>query len=95
MSIDNAEPHQSLDPRIGAWVYLLRGLLQRLESQHPGLVENMIEGTLYDRAAIDPAESPTAARGCEIADEALRTLRLMSAQLKLASATPSRIGEQP
>ena len=50
----------------------------------------MIEGALYDRAAIDPQESPSAARGCEIADEALRMLRLMSAQLKLAGDTPSR-----
>ena len=84
MSLGPANPETSLDPRIGACVYLLHGLLQRLEQQQPGLIENMTEGVLHDRAAMDPGASDTAAHGCKIADEALRMLQLMSAQLKFA-----------
>lgn len=72
------------DPRIGACVYLLHGLLQRLEQQQPGLIADMTNGVLNDRAAMDSEASVAAAQGCEIADEALRMLRLMSDQLALA-----------
>lgn len=74
----------SKDPRIGACVYLLHGLLQRLEQQRPGLIADMTEGVLHDRAAMNPEASASAAHGCEIADEALRMLRLMSDQMKIA-----------
>lgn len=74
----------SNDPRIGACVYLLHGLLQRLEQQQPGLIAGMAEGVQHDRAAMNPEASASAAHGCEVADEALRMLRLMSEQLKLA-----------
>ena len=72
------------DPRIGACVYLLHGLLQRLEQQQPGLLADMANGVARDRAAMNPAASDAEAHGCEIADEALRMLRLMSDQLKFA-----------
>lgn len=71
------------DPRTGACVYLLHILLQRLEQQQPGLLADMANGVAHDRAAMNPAGSDAEAHGCEIADEALRMLRLMSAQLKL------------
>jgi hypothetical protein len=73
----------SKDARIGACVYLLHGLLQRLEQERPGLIAHLTEGVANDRAAMNPEASASAAHGCEIADEALRMLRLMSAQLKL------------
>ncbi|MDR6860949.1 hypothetical protein [Variovorax guangxiensis] len=84
MAFDQANPELSKDPRIGACVYLFHGLLQRLDQQQPGLIAGMTEGVLRDRAAMNPEASASAAHGCEIADEALRMLRLMSAQLKLA-----------
>ena len=37
MSFDLPKTELSPDPRIGACVYLLRALLQRLELQQPGL----------------------------------------------------------
>ena len=86
MSFDQAKSGQSNDPRIGACVYLLHGLLQRLEQQQPGLIAGMTEGALRDRAAMNPKDSVSAAQGCEIADEAVRMLRLMSEQLKFASS---------
>lgn len=84
MNAASATPEHSNDPRIGACVYLLHGLLQRLEMQQPGLLADMTEGALQDRAGMNPQSSPFAAHGCEIADEAVRMLRLMSDQLKLA-----------
>ena len=85
MTSNQAQVEFSKDPRIGACVYLLHGLLQRLEQRQPGLIAGMTEGVLQDRAAMDSRVSPATAHGCEIADEALRMLRLMSEQLKLAS----------
>lgn len=84
MSLDQAKTAISPDPRIGACVYLLHGLLQRLEQHQPGLIGSMTEGALDDRAAIDAKESVSAAQGHQILEEALRMLRLMSEQLKLA-----------
>jgi len=84
MSLDLANTETSLGPRIGACVYLLHGLLQRLEQQQPGLIGSMTEGALRDRAAMDPEESASAAHGRQIVEEALRMLRLMSEQLKFA-----------
>jgi len=83
MTSEQVNVELSKDPRIGACVYLLHGLLQRLEQQRPGLIADMTEGVANDRAAMNPEASGSAAHGCEIADEALRMLRLMSEQLKL------------
>lgn len=77
---------QSLDTRIGACAYLIHGLLQRLDKQQPGLIAGMTEGIRNDRAAMDPESSASAAHGCQIADEALRMLQLMGAQLAQAAA---------
>lgn len=79
----------SNDPRIGACVYLLHGLLQRLDKQQPGLLAEMIESVFFDRAAIAPDASPSAAHGALVADEALRMLRLMAEQRKLADSLQS------
>lgn len=83
MTFDQTNSELSKDPRIGACVYLLHGLLQRLEQQQPGLIAGMTEGVIHDRAAMKSEASASAAHGCEIADEALRMLLLMSEQLKL------------
>lgn len=81
---------QSNDPRIGACAYLLHGLLQRLEQQQPGLIAGMTDGIRSDRAAMDPESCASAAHGCQIADEALRMLQLVSAQLAQAAAPDLR-----
>jgi hypothetical protein len=66
-------------------------LLQRLDQQQPGLIADMTDGAARDRAAMNPDASESAARGCEIADEALRMLRLMSEQLKLTEPPEPRL----
>jgi hypothetical protein len=63
MSFDLPKTELSPDPRIGACVYLLHGLLQRLEQQQPGLIDSMKQGALYDCAAIDPESSESATHG--------------------------------
>jgi len=68
--------------RANACVYILHMLLQRMEQQQPGLLDNMIEGVVNDCAARPdgPASSepPTG-----IGAEALRILRLANDQLKI------------
>jgi hypothetical protein len=81
---------QSNDPRIGACAYLIHVLLQRLERQQPGLIAGMTDGIRSDRAAMDPESFASAAHGCQVADEALRMLQLVSAQLAQAAAPGSR-----
>lgn len=44
MTFDQANAELSKDHRLGACVYLLHGLLQRLELQQPGLLAGMAEG---------------------------------------------------
>ena len=80
MTIHQVDTEPSKDFRIGACVYLLHGLLQRLDQQHPGLIADMTKGVARGRAAMNPDASASAAHGCEIADEALR---FMSEQLNL------------
>jgi len=87
MTFGQAKTGSSRDPRIGACVYLLHGLLQRLDQQQPGLIADLTKGVARDRAAMEPDTSASAAHGCEIADEALRMLRLMSGQLRLVLPT--------
>jgi hypothetical protein len=69
---------------------VLHGLLQRLEQQQPGLIAGLTECALQDRAAIDPEKSAAAAHGHQIAEEALRMLRLLSEQLNSAREQGSR-----
>lgn len=40
------------DPKAGATLYILTGLLQRLEKTNPGLIKDMIEGAKSDQASI-------------------------------------------
>ncbi|WP_417508542.1 hypothetical protein [Methylophaga sp.] len=40
------------DPKIGASLYILTGLLQRLEKTNPGLIKDMIEGVKSDQASV-------------------------------------------
>jgi hypothetical protein len=84
MGSEQAQSEQSDDVRVGACVYLLHALFQRLEEQQPGQIADMTEGVLHDRAAMNREGSAAATRGAKIADEALRMLRLMSEQLKSA-----------
>jgi hypothetical protein len=59
LSIEQSKSGQSEDTRMGACVYLLHALLQRLEQQQPGLISDMTEGVLHDRAAMNPEASAT------------------------------------
>lgn len=88
MTDKNQTLEESNDPRIGACVYLIHGLLQRLEKQQAGLLAEITLGAASDRAAMNPERSLSEKKGCEIADEALRMLRLMTAQMTLASQVP-------
>jgi hypothetical protein len=47
-------------------------------------IDSMKEGAIHDRGAIDPEASASASHGYQIAEEALRMLRLMSEQLNSA-----------
>ena len=89
MSDNQSASELSGDPRIGACVYLLHGLLQRLDQTQPGLIDEMTESVEFDLSAIDPSDSPSAAHGALVAEEALRMLRLMAEQRKLASSLKS------
>lgn len=71
-----------LATRIGAYEYLLHSLLQRLGQQQPGLITKMMTGVLNDRNTI-ASDSSVDAQGLLIAEEALRMLELMNAQLKM------------
>lgn len=42
----------SVDARTGACIYIIHGLLQRLESQNPGLVQDLLNGAKADREAV-------------------------------------------
>ncbi|MDM0112811.1 hypothetical protein QTI66_11685 [Variovorax sp. J22R133] len=87
MTISNAD-----NLRIDACVYILHGLLQRLERQQPGLLAEMIEGMTNDQAAMaeTPPGSPDASRGRDIAGEAIRMLRLANDQLHMTVVPPAK-----
>lgn len=72
----------STERKLGACSYLLHGLLQRLEQDRPGLLDSFIAGVEADRGAMSSQDTPGSAVGREIADEALKMLRLMKAQLQ-------------
>ncbi len=40
------------DAKLGASLYILTGLLQRLEKTNPGLIKDMIEGVKSDQASV-------------------------------------------
>jgi hypothetical protein len=73
----------SRDIEVAACGYLLHGLLQRLDQQQPGLIAGMIEGISNDQANMRLVSTAEANEGVEIAEVALRRLRLIEAQLKM------------
>ena len=86
MTTEQTNSSNSPDPRIAAYGYLLHGLLQRLDQQQPGLIAGMIEGISNDRDQMKLIGSPAADEGVVTAEVALRMLRLMSEQLKMANS---------
>lgn len=71
------------DIELAACGYLLHVLLQRLDQQRPGLIADMIEGISNDQAHMKTIDTHEANEGVEIAEVALRHLRLMAAQLQM------------
>ncbi|MBU65207.1 MAG: hypothetical protein CL858_07105 [Cupriavidus sp.] len=70
------------DNQVGACVYILHMLLQRLESQQPGMLLEMAEGIGADQTAASATE-----RGKKldpVFSEALRIVNLARAQLQRA-----------
>ncbi len=67
----------STDPNVkaAACAYLLVCLMQRLETLHPGVIEDCIAGVSKDRHAL-PRDAPHAAGADAIFEEALRLLKL-------------------
>lgn len=61
------------DPKSGASLYILTGLLQRLEKTNPGLIKDMIEGVKSDQASI-PNEIPEKEKIESVFNETLLTL---------------------
>ncbi|GJG98533.1 hypothetical protein [Cupriavidus pauculus] len=68
------------DNQAGACVYILHLLLQRLESDRPGMLLEMAEGIAADHAAASVTESGKKADGIFL--EALRMVNLAQAQLQ-------------
>lgn len=62
------------DPKADASLYLLTGLFQRLESERPGLIQEMIDGVQGDRAAL-PSGIEDSEHVQAIFDEALGFLK--------------------
>lgn len=83
MTTEQSNLSGSSDINIAACGYLIHGLLQRLDQQQPGLIAGMIEGISNDQESMKLLGTPEASKGVEIADAALRALRLMEAQLKM------------
>ncbi|MGK6306111.1 hypothetical protein [Variovorax sp. DT-64] len=73
---------QDDDARTDAGIFILHMLLQRLEQQQPGLMQEMIDGILGDRAAM-PATTESDGYARRVADEALRVLTLANDQMKI------------
>ena len=82
-SEEQSKSSSSRDIEVAACGYLLHGLLQRLDQQQRGLIAEMIEGISNDQAHMKSRGTAEANEGVAIADEALRRLRLMEAQLKM------------
>lgn len=83
VTTDQSNLSGSSDINIAACGYLIQVLSQRLDQQPPGLIAGMIEGISNDQASMKLLGTPEASKGVEIADAALRPLRLMEAQLKV------------
>lgn len=70
------------DNQVGACVYVLHMLLQRLESQRPGMLVEMAEGIVADQTAASVTESGKTLG--PVFSEALRMVNLAQAQLQSA-----------
>lgn len=68
------------DNQVGACVYILHMLLQRLESDRPGMLLEMAEGIAADQASASVTESGKKVDGIFL--EALRMVNLAKAQLQ-------------
>lgn len=70
----------SPDNQVGACVYILHMLLQRLESERPGMLLDIAAGIAADQAAAGTTESGKTVDG--VFSEALRIVKLAHAQLQ-------------
>lgn len=68
------------DNQVGACVYILHILLQRLEFERPGMLHEMAEGIAADQAAASVTESGKKVDGIFL--EALRMVNLAQEQLQ-------------
>lgn len=62
------------NPKTDAALYLLTGLLQRIENQKPGTIKEMIEGVEGDRSSL-PEKIENRPHVEAIFDEALKLLK--------------------
>ena len=68
------------DPKVDAIRYILFGLIQRLEENQPGLLEDMIEGIKGDQQSSNPPEDKEEHIN-QVFTEALKTLEQAKALL--------------
>ncbi len=68
--------------RVGACIYILHMLLQRVEQRHPGTLQEMIDGVTADRASVLASQSQMN-EVVPVFAEALKLLSLARDQLKL------------
>ncbi|HWT71021.1 MAG TPA: hypothetical protein VN361_02430 [Oxalicibacterium sp.] len=66
-----------------ACAYLLHMLLQRLETGHPGLINDMLRGALADRNAYESKSTPNG-NVVAVFDEAISLLELANVQMNNA-----------
>ena len=66
-------------PAVGACTYVLHMLLQRLETTHPGLVLDMLEGARADQAAVQ-AKGTMSEPLAQVFEQAIGMLELIDAQ---------------
>lgn len=85
MAMENSSVMSEKRPegdRVGACIYVLHMLLQRVEHQHPGTLQEMIDGVTADRASVLASQSKLN-EVVPVFTEALKLLALARGQLKL------------
>lgn len=70
----------SINDQVGACIYILHMLLQRMELQRPGMLQELAQGISADRTAASTANVDG------IFAEALRIVNLAQGQMQQASA---------
>jgi hypothetical protein len=68
---------------VGATTYVMHMLLQRLETTHPGLVLDMLEGARLDQAAVQ-AKGTLSEPLAQVFEQAIGMLELVDAQNRQA-----------